>query len=199
MIQTVSQQKSWSYWVMIYQRSLLSCSTFLFLKVFSNQCKKLVKLLQFIKRIHNLSVPKIGQCPYYQTLTKFLKGLIGTNNPIYRFQFGFKQKRSTSHTDKIKEQLDKGNFACGIFCSFSKSFWHCRLSDSYSETELLWYKRNRTKFVSINGFDFDVNAICFVVPQSSILVTLLFLIYINDLHFAMKYCQFIILQMTQIF
>ena len=51
-----------------------------------------------------------------------MKGLIGTNNPIYRFQFGFKQKRSTSHTDKIKEQLDKGNFACGIFVHFQKAF-----------------------------------------------------------------------------
>ena len=37
LLQTVSQQKSWSYWVMIYQLKLLSFSTFLFLKVFSHQ------------------------------------------------------------------------------------------------------------------------------------------------------------------
>ena len=52
----------------------------------------------------------------YNRLYKFLE----TNNLIYSLQFGFRQKHSTSHalihlTDKIREQLDKGNFACGIF------------------------------------------------------------------------------------
>ena len=42
-------------------------------------------------------------------------------------QLGFRQKHSTSHafihlTDKIREQLDKGNFACGIFVDFQKAF-----------------------------------------------------------------------------
>ena len=42
-------------------------------------------------------------------------------------QFGFRQRHSTSHafihpTDKIKEQLDKENFACGIFVDFQKAF-----------------------------------------------------------------------------
>ena len=39
---------------------------------------------------------------------------------IYDLQFGFRKKYSTSHaliylTDKIREQLDSGNFAYGIF------------------------------------------------------------------------------------
>ena len=51
----------------------------------------------------------------YNCLYKFLE----TNNLIYSLQFGFSQKHSASHalihlTDKIREQLDKGNFACGI-------------------------------------------------------------------------------------
>ena len=42
------------------------------------------------------------------------------NCVIYDLQFGFRQKYSTFHalihlTDKIREQLDSGNFACGIF------------------------------------------------------------------------------------
>ena len=59
----------------------------------------------------------------YNGLYKFLE----TNNLIYSLQFGFRQKHSTSHvlihlTDKIREQLDKGNFACGIFVDFRKAF-----------------------------------------------------------------------------
>ena len=42
-------------------------------------------------------------------------------------QFGFRQKHSTSRalihlTDKITEQIDKVNFACGIFIDFQKAF-----------------------------------------------------------------------------
>ena len=51
------------------------------------------------------------------------------------------------------------------------------------------YLQNRTQFVSINGFDSNVNAICCGVPQGSILGPPLFPIYINDLHFAIKYCK----------
>ena len=59
----------------------------------------------------------------YNRLYKFLE----TNNLIYILQFRFRQKHSTSHvfihlTDKIGEQLDKGNFACGIFVGFQKAF-----------------------------------------------------------------------------
>ena len=120
-------------------------------------------------------------------------------------QFGFRQKHSTSHalihqTDKIREQLDKGNFACGIFVDFQKAF-------DTADHEILIHKmsycgrrgivnncfcsylHNRTQFVSINGFDFDVKNICCDVPQGSILGPPFFLIYINDLHFAMKYCK----------
>ena len=128
-----------------------------------------------------------------------------TNNLIYSLQFGFRQKHLTSHafthlTDKIREQLDKGNFACGIFVDFQKAF------DTVDHQILIqklnyygirgiannWfssYLQNRTQFVSINGFDSNVNAICCGVPQGSILGPLLFLIYINDLHFAIKYCK----------
>ena len=49
------------------------------------------------------------------------------NSVIYDLQFVFRQKYSTSHalihlTDKIREQLDSGNFACGIFVDLQKAF-----------------------------------------------------------------------------
>ena len=59
----------------------------------------------------------------YNCLYKFQE----TNNLIYSLQFGFRQKHSTSRalihlTDKITEQIDKVNFACGIVIDFQKAF-----------------------------------------------------------------------------
>ena len=58
----------------------------------------------------------------YNCLHKFQE----TNNLIYSLQFGFRLKYSTSHAlihlnDKIGEQSDKGNFACGILVDFPKA------------------------------------------------------------------------------
>ena len=69
------------------------------------------------------NIDKILERIMYNRLYKFLE----TNNLIYSLQFGFRQKHSTSHalihlTDKIREQLDKGNFACGIFVDSQKVF-----------------------------------------------------------------------------
>ena len=118
------------------------------------------------------NIDKILERIMYNRLYKFLE----TNNLIYSLQFGFRQKHSTSHalihlTDKIREQLDKGNFACGIFVDFQKAF------DTVDHQILIqklnyygirgiannWfssYLQNRTQFFSINGFDSDVNVIC---------------------------------------
>ena len=57
----------------------------------------------------------------YNHLYKFLE----TNNLIYGLQFRFRQKYSTSSalihlTDKIREEVDKGNCACGISVDFPK-------------------------------------------------------------------------------
>ena len=60
----------------------------------------------------------------YNLLYEFLE----SKNLIYDLQFGFRQKYSTSHalihlTDKIQEQLDKGNFSCGILVDSQKAFY----------------------------------------------------------------------------
>ena len=48
------------------------------------------------------------------------------------------------------------------------------------------YLRDRSQYVSILGFDSDTKVIPHGVPQGSVLGPLLFLIYINDLHFSIK-------------
>ena len=48
-------------------------------------------------------------------------------NVIYKQQFGFRPKHSTTHaiisiTEKIREALDNGKFACGVFVDLQKAF-----------------------------------------------------------------------------
>ena len=55
-----------------------------------------------------------------------------------------------------------------------------------------WFKSylsNRNQYVSINGFDSGLAVINCGVPQGSVLGPLLFLLYINDLNHAIKFCK----------
>ena len=55
-----------------------------------------------------------------------------------------------------------------------------------------WFKSylsNRNQYVSINGYESGLAAINCGVPQGSVLGPLLFLLYINDLNQAIKFCK----------
>ena len=109
----------------------------------------------------------------------------------------------------LMKALDDGNFACGIFAGLQKAFdtldhnilWsklnHYRIR-GIANKWFEFYLSERTQFVSINGFDSDISTIKCDVPKGSVLGPLLFLININDLNLAIKYCKSIILLIIKI-
>ena len=138
----------------------------------------------------------------YKRLYSFLDRL----NCIYEFQFGFRVGHSTNHallslTEKVREALDSGKFACGVFIDLQKAF------DTVDHSILLtklkhygikgiandWFRSyltGRSQYTSVNGFDSEHRDMNYGVPQVSVLGPLLFLIYINDLHNAIKFSTF---------
>ena len=146
------------------------------------------------------NIEKILEKLMYKRLYTFLN-----NNIIYNFQFGFRQQYSTSHaliniTENIRKALDDGNIGCRVFVDLQKAF------DTVDHQILLaklshygirgvsndWFKSylsNRSQYVSINGYDSGLAAINCGVPQGSVLGPLLFLLYINDLNQAIKFCK----------
>ena len=147
------------------------------------------------------NIEKILEKLMYKRLYTFLN----KNNVIYNLQFGFRQQYSTSHaliniTENIRKALDDGNISCGVFVDLQKAF------DTVDHQILLaklnhygirgvsndWFKSylsNRSQYVSINGYNSGLAAINCGVPQGSVLGPLLFLLYINDLNQAIKFCK----------
>ena len=137
----------------------------------------------------------------YRRLYTFLNN----NKIIYNLQFGFRQQYSASHalinvTEIIRKALDDGNIGCGVFVDLQKAFdtvYHQILLAKLSHYGIRgvsndWFKSylsNRSQYVSINGYDSGRAAINCGVPQGSFLGSLLFLLYINDLNQAIKFCK----------
>ena len=147
------------------------------------------------------NIEKILEKFMYKRLSTFLNN----NNFIYNLQFGFRQQYSTSHasiniTEIIRKALDDGNIGCRVFVDLQKAFdtvdhqillaklSHCGIR-GVSNDRFKSYLSNRSQYVSINGYDSGLAAINCGVPQGSVLGPLLFLLYIDDLNQAIKFCK----------
>ena len=147
------------------------------------------------------NIEKILERLMYNRIYKFFSD----NNLIYSLQCGFRQKYSTVHalislTENIRKNLDEGNIGSGIFVDLQKAFDTVEHDILLSKLEHYgmcglaneWFKSylsNRNQYVSINGYDFNLADVKFGVPQGLVLGPLSFLIYLNDLNQALKYCK----------
>ena len=174
---------------------------------------KLAKVIPVYKKDSKLDFSNYRPISLLSNLDKILEKLMYTrivkffnnNNLFYLLQFGFRQNYSTMHalislTETIRKYLDEGKFGCGIFVDLQKAFdivEHDMLLtklEHYGVRGLAndWFKSylsDRKQFVSINGHDSNLASVLYGLPQGSVLGPLLFLIYINDLNQAIKFCK----------
>ena len=136
---------------------------------------------------------KIFEKLMYNIVNNFLY----KNEVIYKYQFGFRKIHSTQHAiitlvDRITSSLGSGDLVIGVFLDLKKAFdtvdHHILIKKLFSYgirgNTLKWfqsYLTDRSQFVTYDGIESKVLPIKYGVPQGSILGSLLFIIYMNDL------------------
>ena len=122
------------------------------------------------------------------------------NDILYDHQYGFQRNKSTEHNlihafNFISDSFNENKYCLGVFFDLKKAFDVCSADILLMKLEkigirgtaLAWFKSylgNRKQFVDINGNYSTEKDIKTCILQGSILGPILFLIYINDLHFV---------------
>ena len=165
----------------------------------------------YIKKSPNWTFQTIGLSKLdFSIIQQILEKLV--YNRVYNFftknnyplKFSFRQQYSTFHalisfTKDISKNLDKGNIDCDISVGLQKAFDIVEHDIFLAKLEhygicgvanewFISYLFDRKQFVSINGHVSNKTSTKYSVPQDSVLGLLLFLIYINDLNHATRFC-----------
>ena len=139
---------------------------------------------------------KILEKLMYKRLSNYLE----TNKILYKYQFGFRKNHSTSQAvmevlDKIYQYCDNREVIMGIYLDLQKAFDtvnHSILIEKlamYGVRGLVlnWfisYLSNRKQYTVLSNCKSAAESISYGVPQGSVLGPLLFLIYMNDIQYA---------------
>lgn len=96
---------------------------------------KLQKIIPFFKKGSKLSTANYRPISLLSNINKIIEKLVfnrvlsflNRNNVIYEKQFGFRPKHSTNHAlinivDTIRNAIDSGKLAAGVFVDFQKAF-----------------------------------------------------------------------------
>ncbi len=122
------------------------------------------------------------------------------NKILYEHQYGFQRNKSTEHNlihaiNYIGRAFNENKYCVGVFFDLKKAFDVCSHDILLMKLERMgirgtareWFRSNlsnRNQFVDIDGSHSKKRKIKISILQGSILGPILFLCYINDLHFV---------------